>query len=64
MPAWLDEVNQENQDFSRKKMLSGEDFFGGEVQNSVNLPMVRFFGQLSGADILRNMFRSETFWKK
>ena len=45
-------------------MLSGEDFFGGEVQNSVNLPMVRFFGQLSGADILRNMFRSETFWKK
>ena len=35
---------------AQKKMLSGEDFLGGEVQNSVNLPMVRFFGQLSGAD--------------
>ena len=28
---------------AQKKMLSGEDFLGGEVQNSVNLPMVRFF---------------------
>ena len=29
-------------------MLSGEDFFGGVVQNSVNLPMVRFFDNFLG----------------
>ena len=31
---------------AQKKMLSGEDFLGGEVQNSVNLPMVRFFDNI------------------
>ena len=32
--------------FLAQKMLSGEDFLGGEVQNSVNLPMVRFFDNI------------------
>ena len=31
---------------AQKKMLSGKDFLGGEVQNSVNLPMVRFFDNI------------------
>ena len=44
-------------------MLSGEDFLGGEVQNSVNLPMVRFFDNILGLIFLETCLDLRLFEK-
>ena len=48
---------------AQKKMLSGEDFLGGEVQNSVNLPMVRFFDNILGLIFLEKCLDLRLFGK-
>ena len=48
---------------AQKKMLSGEDFLGGEVQNSVNLPMVRFFDNFLGLIFLGTCLDLRLLWK-
>ena len=48
---------------AQKKMLSGEDFLGGEVQNSVNLPMVRFFDNIQELIFLEKCLDLRLFGK-